>query len=55
MREACVLTHLYLLRVDQDEANLVGRGAHEHRCNDAVDCTGLARAGGTRDEHVWRC
>ena len=54
MREACVLAHLYLLRVDQDEANLIGCGAHEHRGNDAVDCAGLTRAGGARDEHVWR-
>ncbi len=48
------MAHLYLLRVDQDEANLVWRGAHEHRGNDAVDCAGLTRASGTRNEHVWR-
>ena len=54
MWKTCILAHLYLLRVDQDEANLIGRGAHEHRGNDAVDCAGLARTGGARDEHVRR-
>ncbi len=52
MWKAGVLAHLYLLRVDQNEANLVGRGTHEHRRDDAVDCARLTRTGGTCDEHV---
>jgi len=50
---AFVLAHLDLLGVDEDEAHLLGRGAHEQRGEDAVDATGLAGAGGAGDEHVW--
>ena len=37
--EALILTHLDLLRVDQDQAHLVWRGPHEQRGDDAVDPT----------------
>ena len=54
VRESGVLAHLDLLRVDQDQAHVVGRGAHQQRCDDAVDPARLAGAGCTGDEHVWR-
>ena len=49
-----VLAHLDLLGVDEDEAHLVGRGAHQQRRDDAVDAARLAGAGGAGDQQVGR-
>ena len=54
MRQTGVLAHLHLLRVDEDEAHLIRRGAHQQRREDRVDATRLARAGGTGNQHVRR-
>ena len=52
VREVVVGAELDPLGVDEDEAHLVGRVAHQQRRDDRVDAAGLARAGRARDEHV---
>ncbi|CAB5005208.1 unannotated protein [freshwater metagenome] len=52
VRRTVVLPHLDLLGVDQDQAHLIRRGAHQQRRDDAVKTTGLARTGGARDQQV---
>ena len=47
-----VLAHLDPLRVDEDHAHLVGRGAHQDRRDERVDAARLAGAGGAGDEQV---
>ena len=54
VREPLVLAHLDLLRVDQDEAHLVGGAAHQQRRDDAVEAARLAGAGGAGDQQVRR-
>ena len=49
-----VLAHFDLLRVDEDEAHLVGCAAHEDRRQDAVEAAGLAGARGAGDQQVRR-
>ena len=49
-----VLAHLDLLGVDQDQAHLLGRGAHQQRGDDAVDAARLAGARRPGDEQVGR-
>ena len=43
VRHGVVLAELDALRVDEDQAHLIGRGAHEQRRDDAVDAARLAR------------
>ena len=54
VREPVVLAHLDLLGVDEDQAHLVRRRAHQQRREDAVDAARLAGAGGAGDEQVRR-
>ena len=52
VRQAVVSSKLDALRVDHDEAHVLGIGTHEERHHDRVDHDGLAGTGGTRDEEV---
>ncbi len=54
VREPLVLAHLDLLGVDQDQAHVVGRGAHQQRRDDAVDAARLTGARGAGDQQVRR-
>ena len=46
------MVELDLLGVDEHQPQLVRRGAQQHAAQHRVDRTGLARAGGARDEQV---
>ena len=50
--DALVHAQLDALGIDQDHADLFGRGLEEHAHDHGVDGDGLAGAGGTRDEDV---
>ena len=52
VRKAVVLAELDSFRVDEDEADLVGRRPHEDRGDDRVDAGRLAGPGGAGDEQV---
>ena len=52
VRDVVVRTELDPLRVDEDEAHLVGRVAHQQRRDERVDAARLAGARGAGDEHV---
>ena len=52
VRKALVERELDALGVDHDEAELLGRGAHEHRHDEPVEEDRLARSGGARHEEV---
>ena len=47
-----VLAHLDSLRVDQDHADLLRRGAHQDRGQQRVETRRLASASGAGDQHV---
>ena len=52
MRNAVIRGEFNALRVNHDEANLVGRGTHENGHDHRVDCDRLARTRGAADKQV---
>ena len=52
MRDVVVDRQLHDLRVDQDQLDLLRRGAEQDRRDDGVDAHGLARTGLAGDQHV---
>ena len=52
MGKVVVRAELDALGIDEDEPHLVGRVAHQQRCDDRVDAARLPRAGRAGDQHV---